>query len=178
MHATTILAVRRDGTTVVGGDGQVTLGNTVMKQKAKKTRLMGNGKVVAGFAGSVADALTLFEKFEERYQKHGQNLQRAAVELAKEWRTNKILRNLEAFLIVGDIDTLLVVSGNGEVIQPDEDIVAIGSGSAFALAAAKALFRNTSMGAREIVEKALSIASEICIYTNDQFSIEQITQAP
>lgn len=172
---TTVLAVRRNGSVVIGSDGQVTFGQTIMKAHAKKVRKLGDGKVVAGFAGSVADSITLFEKFEEKYKKHSQQLLRAAVELAKDWRTDKILRHLEAFLIVADAESVLVISGNGEIIQPDEDFVAIGSGAGFALAAAKALYRNTPMTAKEIVEQGLQIASEICIYTNQHFSFEEIS---
>jgi len=171
---TTVVAVRKNGKTVIGSDGQVTLGNQIMKAKAKKVRRLGDGSVVAGFAGSVADAISLFEKFEEKYRQLGKNLLRASVELAKDWRTDRILRRLEAFLIVGDIDYLLVISGSGEVIQPDEDVVSIGSGGGFALSAAKALLRNTDLSAKEIVLKSLEVASEICIYTNNQFSIEEI----
>ncbi len=174
LRGTTVIAVRKNGKTVIGSDGQVTLGNTIMKATAKKVRKIGDGKVVAGFAGSVADAITLFEKFEEKYKKHGEQLVRAAVELAKDWRTDKILKKLEAFLIVGDSDNLLVVSGTGEIIQPDEDVVSIGSGSGFALAAARALMRNTDIEAKDIVLKSLEIASEICIYTNGNFSLEEI----
>lgn len=172
--ATTVVAVRRNGKTAVGSDGQVTLGNTVVKSTAKKVRQLGDGKILAGFAGSVADSFTLFEKFEEKYKKHNQNITRAAVELAKDWRMDRILRRLEAFLIVADADTLFLISGTGEVIQPDEEIAAIGSGSGFALAAARSLMRNTDLCARDIVQKSLEIASEICIYTNAQFTIEEI----
>ncbi len=173
--ATTVIAVRREGKTAIGSDGQVTLGNTVVKSTAKKIRKLGDGKILAGFAGSVADSFTLFEKFEEKYKKYNQNLTRAAVELAKEWRMDRILRRLEAFLIVADSDSLFLISGTGEVIQPDEEIAAIGSGSGYALAAARALIQNTQIGALEIVQKSLKIASEICIFTNDQFTIEEIT---
>ncbi|HOD92071.1 MAG TPA: ATP-dependent protease subunit HslV [Thermotogota bacterium] len=174
MIGTTVLVVHRGKKTVIGSDGQVTLGQSVLKAKARKVRKLGDGKVIAGFAGSVADSFTLFEKFEEKYKKHSQQLQRAAVELAKEWRTDRILRHLEAFLIVADGETILVISGNGEVIQPDEELVAIGSGAGFALASAKALYRNTDLDAKEIVERSLQIASEICIYTNQNFSFEEI----
>jgi len=173
-HGTTIIAVKKDGKTVIAGDGQVTFGNTVMKASAKKVRRLGDGKVIAGFAGSVADALTLFERFEEKYRQMNSNLLRAAVALAKDWRTDKVLRHLEALMLVADKENLLLVSGNGEVIQPDEDVVAIGSGGAYALAAAKALLRNTDLPAKEIALKSLQIASEICIYTNENFTVEEI----
>lgn len=174
LHGTTVIAVKKNERTVIGSDGQITFGNTIMKAKSKKVRKLGDGKVVAGFAGSVADAMTLFEKFEEKYKKHGSQLMRAAVELAKEWRMDKMMHRLEAMLIVGDVDNLLVISGNGEVIQPDESVMAIGSGSGFALAGAKALLRNTNLEASEIVLQSLQIASEICIYTNSHFCIEEI----
>ncbi|MDI3523779.1 MULTISPECIES: ATP-dependent protease subunit HslV [unclassified Kosmotoga] len=174
MHGTTILAVRRNGKTVIAGDGQITLGATVMKGSARKVRKLGDGKVLAGFAGSVADALTLFEKFEEKYRESNSSLLRAAVNLAKEWRTNKILRNLEALLLVADTDNILLISGNGEVIQPDENVIAIGSGGPYALAAAQALLRNTDMDAEEIAKQAMKIASEICIYTNSNFTVETL----
>ncbi|ACR80344.1 ATP-dependent protease subunit HslV [Kosmotoga olearia] len=174
MHGTTILAVRRNGKTVIAGDGQITLGATVMKGSARKVRKLGDGKVLAGFAGSVADALTLFEKFEEKYRESNSSLLRAAVNLAKEWRTNKILRNLEALLLVADTDNILLISGNGEVIQPDENVIAIGSGGPYALAAAQALLRNTDMDAEGIAKQAMKIASEICIYTNSNFTVEAL----
>ena len=174
-RGTTVLAIKKDGRTVIVGDGQVTQGNTVMKSTAKKVRKLGDDKVVAGFAGSVADAFTLFEKFEAYYKKASGNLPRAAVELAKEWRTDKMLRQLEALLIVADKDNLLVISGNGEVIQPDENVMAIGSGGSYALASARALLRNTSMDIKDIAVESLKIASEICIYTNDHLSIEEIS---
>ncbi|HOO33975.1 MAG TPA: ATP-dependent protease subunit HslV [Thermotogota bacterium] len=173
-RGTTVLAIKKDGKTVIASDGQVTQGNTVMKATAKKVRKLGDGKVVAGFAGSVADAFTLFEKFEAYYKKFNSNLMRAAVELAKEWRTDKMLRQLEALLIVADVETMLVISGNGEVIQPDEDVTAIGSGGNYALAAARALMRNTDMGIKEMVVESMKIASEICIYTNSNLSVEEI----
>lgn len=173
-HGTTIIAVKKDGKTVIAGDGQVTFGNTVMKASAKKVRRLGDGKVIAGFAGSVADALTLFERFEEKYRQMNSNLLRAAVALAKDWRTDKVLRHLEALMLVANKENLLLVSGNGEVIQPDEDVVAIGSGGSYALAAAKALLRNTDLPAKEIALKSLQIASEICIYTNENFTVEEI----
>ncbi len=173
-RGTTVLAIKKGGRTVIVGDGQVTQGNTVMKSTARKVRKLGDNKVVAGFAGSVADAFTLFEKFEAYYKKNSANLPRAAVELAKEWRTDKMLRRLEALLIVADRENLLVISGNGEVIQPDEDVTAIGSGGSYALASARALLRNTSMDIKDIAVESLRIASEICIYTNDHLSIEEL----
>jgi ATP-dependent HslUV protease subunit HslV len=174
MHGTTILCVRRNGRVVVGGDGQVTLGNTVMKGNARKVRRLGNGSVIAGFAGGTADAFTLFERFEAKLEKHGHNLTRAAVELAKDWRTERALRNLEALLIVADATTSLVVTGNGDVIEPEHHLIAVGSGGPFAQAAARALYDNTELGAREIVEKALRIAGDICIYTNHSVTIEEL----
>jgi len=173
-HGTTILGVRRNGTVAVGGDGQVTLGNTVMKGNARKVRPLGAGKVLAGFAGGTADAFTLFERFEGKLEKHGNNLTRAAIEIAKDWRSDRYLRRLEALLLVGDREKLLVISGNGDVIEPEHDLVAIGSGGAFAQAAARALVENTELDARTIVERALGIAADICIYTNRNFVIEEL----
>jgi ATP-dependent HslUV protease subunit HslV len=173
-HGTTIVVVKKDNQTVIAGDGQVTFGNTVMKASAKKVRKLGDGKVLAGFAGSVADALTLLEKFEEKYRESNSTLIRAAVNLAKEWRTSKILQKLEALLIVADKEDILLVSGSGEVIQPDENIIAIGSGGSYALAAAKAMMRHSKLSAREIAEESMRIASEICIYTNSHFTIETL----
>jgi len=170
-HGTTILGVRRNGAVAVGGDGQVTLGNTVMKGNARKVRPLGGGKVLAGFAGGTADAFTLFERFEGKLEKHGNNLTRAAIEIAKDWRSDRYLRRLEALLLVGDREKLLVISGNGDVIEPEHDLVAIGSGGAFAQAAARALVENTELDARTIVERALGIAADICIYTNRNFVI-------
>ncbi len=173
-YGTTIVAVHKDGRTAIAGDGQVTFGqNTIMKHKARKVRKLYNDKVIMGFAGAVADAFTLSEKFEGKLEQHGGNLHRAAVELAQEWRMDKVLRKLEAMLIVGDSTSLLVVSGSGEVIEPDDGIVAIGSGGSYALAAAKALYYNTQLNAREIAEKALEIAASICIYTNNNIIIEE-----
>jgi ATP-dependent HslUV protease subunit HslV len=172
-HSTTILAVRRDGRLALGGDGQVTLGNTVMKGNARKVRRLFDGKVLAGFAGGTADAFTLFERFEGKLQKFG-NLTRAAIELAKDWRSDRYLRRLEALLLVGDTNNLYVISGNGDVIEPDQPLAAIGSGGPFAQAAARALFENTELGAREVVEKALGIAADICIYTNRNLTIEEL----
>lgn len=174
IRSTTILAVRRDGSIAFAGDGQVSLGNTVMKSKATKIRTMKDGKVIAGFAGSTADALTLFEKFESKLDQFNANLVRAAVELAKDWRTDRILRRLEALLLVGDKERILTISGNGDVIEPDDGIAAIGSGGPFALAAARALFRETKLSAKEIVEKSLKIAAEICVFTNDQITVQEL----
>jgi ATP-dependent HslUV protease subunit HslV len=173
-HGTTIIVVKKDNQTVIAGDGQVTFGNTVMKASAKKVRKLGDGKVLAGFAGSVADALTLLEKFEEKYRESNSTLIRAAVNLAKEWRTSKILQKLEALLVVADKENILLVSGSGEVIQPDENIIAIGSGGSYALAAAKAMMRHSKLSAREIAEESMRIASEICIYTNSNFTVETL----
>lgn len=171
IHATTILAVRRNGKLAVGGDGQVSVGDTVMKAQAVKVRALKGGKVLAGFAGSAADAITLFEKFEEKLERFPGNLPRAAVELAKDWRSDRVLRRLEALLVVADVDHGFMVSGNGEIIEPDDGILAIGSGGAYAQAAARALVRETELGPREIVEKALRIAGEICIYTNTNITV-------
>ena len=173
-HATAIVCVKKEGKTAIGGDGQVSFGQTVMKHKANKIRTMRDGKVLAGFAGSTADAFTLFEKFEAKLDQYRGNLARAAVELAKDWRTDKILRRLEALLIVADKEKILTISGNGDVIEPDDEITAVGSGGAYALAAGRALLRNSKLGAKEIVKNALQIASEICIYTNDSFTIEEL----
>lgn len=173
-HGTTILVVNRYGKTVMAGDGQVTFGTTILKTGARKVRKLGDGKVLAGFAGSVADAMALFERFESKLKEWGGNLIKASVELAKEWRTDKVLRRLEALLLVADKENILLISGNGEVIQPDDNVAAIGSGGPYALAAARALLRNTDLGAREIVEKAMEIASEICIYTNKNLVIEEV----
>lgn len=173
-HATTIVAVKKDGKTALAGDGQVTFGeNTIMKKSARKVRRLYKDKVIAGFAGSVADAFTLFEKFEGKLEEFHGNLQRAAVELAKEWRTDKILRRLEALLIVASSEDLLIISGGGEVIEPDDGVAAIGSGGPYALAAARALTRHTSMTASEVARQALSIAAEICIYTNENIIVEE-----
>ena len=171
IHATTILAVRRNGKLAVGGDGQVSVGDTVMKARAVKVRALKGGKVLAGFAGSAADAITLFEKFEEKLERFPGNLPRAAVELAKDWRSDRVLRRLEALLIVADVHNGFMISGNGEIIEPDDDILAIGSGGAYAQAAARALMRETALGPREIVEKAMRIAGEICIYTNTNITV-------
>ena len=173
-HGTTIVGVRRDNEIVVGGDGQVTLGNTVMKNNAKKVRRLYKDNVLAGFAGATADAFTLFEKFEGKLEKYSGHLTRSAVELAKEWRTDKMLRNLEALLIVADRDASLLISGNGDVIEPQDAIIAIGSGGSYAQSAAKALYENTKLSAEDIVKKSLTIASDICIYTNANLTIEKI----
>lgn len=178
MHAfegTTILSVRRGDTVVIGGDGQVTFGNTVMKASAVKVRRLFSNKVLAGFAGATADAFTLFERFEGKLEKHSGNLVRSAVELTKDWRTDRVLRRLEALLVVADKDTSLVISGNGDVIEPEHGVMAIGSGGSYAEAAARALLENTDLGAREIAERALKIASDICIYTNDHISVEELS---
>ncbi len=174
IHATTILALRHDGTVVVAGDGQVTFGQTVMKHAARKVRPIYGGKVLAGFAGAGADAFTLFEKFEAQLQQHNGNLRRAAVELAKEWRTDRVLRRLEALLIAADKETLLVLSGSGDVIEPDDPVIAIGSGGNFALAAAKVLMKHSSLSAREIAAEAMGVAASLCVYTNDHISIEEL----
>jgi len=173
-HATTIVSVRRHGKVVIGGDGQVTLGNTVMKSNARKLRRLGKGDVLAGFAGATADAFTLFELFEQKLERFSGNLTRAAVELAKEWRTNRRLGRLEAMLAVADKETSLLISGNGDVVEPENGLIAIGSGGPYAQAAAKALIENTELDARRIVEQALKIAGDICIYTNDNISIEEL----
>ena len=172
-HGTTILAVRRNGAVAMGGDGQVTLGNTVMKGTARKVRRLYNDKVLAGFAGGTADAFTLFERFEGKLEKYG-NLTRAAIELAKDWRSDRYLRRLEALLLVGDPEKIFVISGNGDVIEPEYEVAAIGSGGQFAQAAARALVENTELGARSIVERALNIAAEICIYTNRNLVIDEL----
>src|SRR6056297_237601 len=171
---TTILSVRRDGEVAMGGDGQVSLGNTVMKGNARKVRRLHQDKVLAGFAGGTADAFTLFELFEAQLDKHQGNLVRAAVELAKAWRTERALRQLEALLAVADKDTSLIFTGNGDVIEPEDNLIAIGSGGPFAQAAARALLDNTELEARDIVEKGLGIAGDICIYTNHNRTIEQL----
>lgn len=173
-HATTILCVSRGKKVSMAGDGQVTLGNTILKHNAKKTRKMFNNKVLAGFAGATADAFTLFEKFEGKLETYRGNIKRAAVELAKEWRTDKILRRLEALLIIADEHHTFIISGNGDVIEPEGGIAAIGSGGPYAHAAAKALYENTNLSAEEIVLKAMQIASETCIYTNNNIVIETL----
>ncbi len=172
-HSTTILAVRRNGAIAMGGDGQVTLGNTVMKGNARKVRRLFNDKVLAGFAGGTADAFTLFERFEGKLEKYG-NLTRAAIELAKDWRSDRYLRRLEALLLVGDQEKLFVISGNGDVIEPEYSVAAIGSGGSFALAAARALSESSDLDARSIVEKSMGIAADICIYTNRNLIIDEL----
>jgi ATP-dependent HslUV protease subunit HslV len=174
LHGTTILSVRRNGQVVVGGDGQVTLGNTVMKHNARKVRRLYHNKVLAGFAGSTADAFTLFELFEGKLEKHQGQLTRSAVELAKDWRTDRFLRRLEALLVVADQTASLIISGTGDVIEPEDYLMAIGSGGPFAKAAARALLDNTQLGVVEIVEKSLHIAADICIYTNHNLIIETL----
>ncbi|WP_207744543.1 ATP-dependent protease subunit HslV [Desulfallas sp. Bu1-1] len=172
-HATTIVAVKREKEVAMAGDGQVTFGqNIVLKHNARKLRRLHGGKVLAGFAGSVADAITLFEKFEGKIESYQGNIKRAAVELAKEWRTDKLLRRLEALLVVADRECLLVISGSGEVIEPDDGVVSIGSGGPYALAAARALVKHTGMSAGEIAREALAIAAGICVYTNDRIIVE------
>jgi len=173
-RGTTILSVRRGNCVVIGGDGQVSLGNTVMKGNAKKVRRLYKEQVIAGFAGGTADAFTLFERFEAKLEKHQGQLVRAAVELAKDWRTDRMLRRLEALLAVADKDASLIISGNGDVIEPEQGIMAIGSGGDFAKSAAMALASNTDLDAKEIVEKSLGIASDICIYTNSNLTIETL----
>ena len=174
-HATTIAAVRHKGKTAIAGDGQVTFGgNTIMKHNAKKVRTLYHGKVLAGFAGSVADAFTLFEKFEEKLEEFHGNMMRAAVELAKEWRSDRILRRLEALLIVSDTERLLIISGNGEVIEPDDGVTAIGSGGPYALAAARALVGHSDLSAKEIARQSLEIAAGICVFTNTQITVEEL----
>jgi ATP-dependent HslUV protease subunit HslV len=172
-HGTTIVCVRRNGRVAIAGDGQVTLGDKVMKGNARKVRRLHDGKVLAGFAGGAADAFTLFEYFETKLDKHG-NLPRAAIELAKDWRTDRMLRRLEALLIVADASQSLLVSGTGDVIEPEHELLAIGSGGAYAQAAAQALLENTELDARSIVTKALTIAADICIYTNRQITVEEL----
>ena len=171
---TTILCVRRDGKGAIAGDGQVTMGNTVLKHNAKKVRTMYDNKIIAGFSGATADAFTLFERFEAKIESYRGNIKRAAVELAKDWRTDKILRRLEALLIIADKEHTFIISGTGDVIEPEDGVAAIGSGGPYAQAAAKGLFENTSLSAREIVEKSMKIASNICIYTNENITIEEL----
>jgi len=173
-RGTTILVVRRGDNVVIGGDGQVSMGNTVMKGNARKVRRLYRDQVLAGFAGGTADAFTLFELFEGKLEKHGGNLVRAAVELAKDWRSDRMLRRLEALLCVADSKDTLVISGNGDVIEPENEVLAIGSGGPFAQAAALALVRNTELGAQEVAEKALNIAADICVYTNHQLTFESL----
>ncbi|MFI4918536.1 MAG: ATP-dependent protease subunit HslV [Legionellales bacterium] len=173
-RGTTILSVRRGNQVVIGGDGQVTLGNTIMKGNARKVRRLYKDQVIAGFAGGTADAFTLFERFESKLEMHQGHLVRAAVELAKDWRTDRILRRLEAVLAVADSKASLIITGNGDVIEPEESLIAIGSGGPFAQSAARALMQNTELSAKDIVQKALTIAGEICIYTNNHLTIEEL----
>ena len=174
IHATTVLAVRRDGRVAMGGDGQVTMGDTVVKASARKVRSLKDGTILAGFAGSVADAFTLFEKLEEKLERYPANLTKAVVELAKEWRTDRYLRRLEALLTVADKEELFLISGDGNVIQPDDDIVAIGSGGSYALSAARALRAHSSLAAPDIVREALGIAGDICVYTNREIVVLEL----
>ena len=174
-HGTTIISVRRGDQVCIGGDGQVTLGNTIMKGNARKVRRLYQNKVLAGFAGGTADAFTLFERFDAKLEKHQGNLTRAAVELAKDWRQDRMLRRLEAILAVANTETSLIITGNGDVMEPEDGIIAVGSGGPFAQAAALALLRNTEISARTIVEEALKVAGDICIYTNTNFTIDELT---
>jgi ATP-dependent HslUV protease, peptidase subunit HslV len=176
-HGTTILAVRKDGRLALGGDGQVTIGETVMKARSVKVRTLKGGKVLAGFAGSVADALTLYEKFEEKLDRFPGNLPRAAVELAKDWRSDRVLRRLEALLVVADLEHSYLLSGSGELIEPDDGILAVGSGGNYALAAARALLPDSQLSAREIVQRALDIAADICVFTNRNITILELPTA-
>ena len=173
-RGTTILSVRRNGRVVVGGDGQVSLGNTVMKGNARKVRTLYHGQVLAGFAGGTADAFTLFERFEAKLEKHQGHLVRSAVELAKDWRTDRMLRRLEALLVVADRESSLIITGNGDVIEPEDSLMAIGSGGPYAQAAARAMLDNTELDARSIVEKGLNIAASICVYTNRNLTLEEL----
>lgn len=177
-RGTTILSVRRNGKVVIGGDGQVSLGNTIMKGNARKVRRLYNDQVIAGFAGGTADAFTLFERFEAQLEKHQGQLVRAAVELAKDWRSDRALRKLEALLAVADSKNSLIITGNGDVIEPEDSLIAIGSGGAFAQSAARALLDSTELDARDIVEKSLGIAADICIYTNHNRTIEELDSEP
>jgi len=174
MRSTTILAIKKDNTVAMGGDGQVTAGEAVIKRKAKKVRKIRDGKVLVGFAGSAADGIALMDRFEGKLNEYGGNLARAAVELAKEWRLDRALRRLDALLVVADINNLLLISGTGDVIEPDDGIIAIGSGGNYALAAARALIKHTNLSSEEILKEALSIAADICIYTNNEFVIETL----
>lgn len=174
IKGTTIICVRRNGKVAIAGDGQVTMGNTVLKHNAKKIRRMYNDRIIAGFSGATADAFTLFEKFEGKIEMYRGNITRAAVELAKDWRTDRVLRRLEALLIIADLEHTFIISGNGDVIEPETGIAAIGSGGPYAQAAAQALYDNTDLSARQIVEKAMEIASSICIYTNKNITVEEL----
>jgi ATP-dependent HslUV protease subunit HslV len=174
MHGTTIIAVRRDGRLCMGGDGQITMGNTIMKARARKIRKVADGSVLVGFAGATADAFTLFERFEGKVKEHRGDLRRSAVELAKDWRTDRVLRRLEAMLLVADRKDLLLISGTGDVVDPEEAVLAIGSGGSFAYAAARALLEATGLSARQVVERSLAIAADICIYTNREIVVEEL----
>jgi len=174
MRGTTVLAVRRGGRIAMGGDGQVTVGETVIKHTAKKVRTLYQGRILAGFAGSTADAFTLFERFEKKLEQYGGNLSRSAVELAKDWRTDRVLRRLEALMTVADKEGMFLISGTGDVLEPENDVLAIGSGGPYARAAAEALLAHTEMAAADIVREALTIASRICVYTNDKLHIEEL----
>ena len=176
-HGTTIVSVRRGNQVAIGGDGQVTLGNTVMKRNARKVRRLYHDRVLAGLAGGTADAFTLFERFDAKLEKHQGHLTRAAVELAKDWRSDRMLRRLEALLAVADTETSLIITGNGDVMEPEDGLIAIGSGGPFAQAAAKALLRQTELSAKEIVAEALKVAGEICIYTNQHITLDELTKA-
>ncbi|HXG51195.1 MAG TPA: ATP-dependent protease subunit HslV [candidate division Zixibacteria bacterium] len=173
-RGTTILAIRRNGKVVVAGDGQVSFGDTVMKHTARKVRKLHHDRVIAGFAGATADAFTLFEKFEAKLEQFNGNLKRAAVELAKDWRTDRVLRRLEALLVVADLNDLLVISGSGDVVEPDDGLIAIGSGGNYALAAARVLMKHTELDARTIAAEAMSVAADLCVYTNDQLTLEEL----
>jgi ATP-dependent HslUV protease subunit HslV len=175
VHATTVLALRHQGTVVMAGDGQVTMGTTIMKRTARKVRRLYNGQVLAGFAGASADAFTLFDKFEAKLEQYNGNLTRAAVELAKDWRTDRVLRRLEALVLAANRDALFVLSGSGDVIEPDEPVIAIGSGGNYALAAARALMAHSGLDARAIAREAMQIAAAICLYTNDQLILEELS---
>jgi ATP-dependent HslUV protease subunit HslV len=174
IHSTTILGVLRDGKAALGGDGQVSLGQTVMKNSARKVRKVYNNQIMTGFAGATADAFTLLQRFEEKLEQHRGNLSRSAIELAKDWRTDRFLRRLEAMLVVMDAKQALIISGTGDVIEPDDQIVAIGSGSMYALSAARALMHNTTLSAAEIVQKSMDIAADICVYTNNHIIVEEL----
>ncbi len=176
MHGTTILAIRKNGRLALGGDGQVSVGDTIIKAGANKIRALKGGRILAGFAGSVADALTLFEKFEEKFDRYPGNLTRAATELARDWRSDRILRRLEALLVVADLDHVFLLSGNGELIEPDDGIVAVGSGGTYALAAARALYPDERLDARAIVERSLQIAADICVFTNRNITVLELGQ--
>ena len=174
IRSTTILAVRRDGKVAIAGDGQVTMGDTMVKGGAQKLRLLYNGKIIAGFAGATADAFTLFERFEAKLEQYSGNLVRSAVELTKDWRMDKYLRRLEALLLVADKETSLIISGSGDVLEPDDDVIAVGSGGGYAIAAARAMIKNSKLTAEEIARESLKIAAGICIYTNDNINIETL----